>query len=310
MTRSNVIVVMSGRTKPKGHVLVARHARVLYVPSTKVASSTMRLLLAQANGTFRPDRIDYLDGPTISIEQSVHNTFINGLEHLELLPVAEQNVMKDSADWWRVAAVRNPYSRVYSAWENRILLRAPSPVLPEAWELCGDVERDGCIDIGASFRRFIEVLMHRPEVFGVDSHFKTQSMHFDLTPLELTHLIRLDEPGALADFADNLGRRVGQSLVPTRLNEGLGLTYRDVVDSRTGALIDDIFGSDFTRFGFEKEVFADSLPDVVASSRESQAIRYARGVTIRLEQVSRLARYRNSGRHLVAQALRNLHLRN
>ena len=288
---------------------MARNARVLYVPSTKVASSTMRLLLAQANGTFRPERIDFLDGPTISVDQSVHNMYINGLEHMELMSESEQAAMKGSPEWWRVAAVRNPYSRVYSAWENRILLRAPSPVLPEAWSLCGDIEIDGCIDIGASFRRFVEVLAHRPEVFGIDSHFKTQAMHFDLTPLKLTHLIRLDEPGALAGFANDLGRRVGKPLAPTRLNEGLGLTYRDVTDAKTGALIDEIFAEDFRRFGFVGEVFADVLPDAIATSRESQAIRYARNLTVRLEQLSRLARYRNSGRHLAAQTLRTLRLK-
>ena len=85
---------MPGRVQSRGHVLVARNARVLYVPSTKVASSSMRLLLAQANGTFRPDLVDYLDGPTISVEQSVHNRVINGLEHMELLPRKEQAFMK------------------------------------------------------------------------------------------------------------------------------------------------------------------------------------------------------------------------
>ena len=309
MTPSNVIAVMPAHAKSRGHVLVARNARVLYVPSTKVASSTMRLLLAQANGTFRPERIDFLDGPTVSVEQSVHNMYINGLEHMELMPESEQVSMKGSSEWWRVAAVRNPYSRIYSAWENRILLHAPSPVLPEAWSLCGDIERDGCIDIGRSYRRFVEVLAHRPEVFGVDSHFKTQSMHFDLTPLELTHLIRLDEAGALARFADDLGRRVGKPLAPTRLNEGLGLTYRDVTDAKTGALIDEIFAEDFRRFGFNGEAFADVVPEVIATSRESQAIRYARGLTVRLEQLSRLARYRTSSRHLVAETLRKLRLK-
>jgi len=300
---------MPGRVQSRGHVLVARNARVLYVPSTKVASSSMRLLLAQANGSYRPDLVDYLDGPTISVEQSVHNRVINGLEHMELLPRKEQAFMKESPDWWRVAAVRNPYARIYSAWENRILLRAPSPVLPETWSLCADIERDGCIDIGMSFRRFIEVLAHRPEVFGVDSHFKTQAMHFDLSPLNLTHLIRLDVQGAFAAFANELGRRVGKSLAPTRLNEGLGLTYHDVTDARTGVLIEEIFADDFERFEFPRESFAEVLADVVASARETQAIRYARGVTVRLEQVSRLARYRNTPRHLAAQTLRTLRLK-
>lgn len=293
----------------KGHVLAARNARVLYVPSTKVASSTMRLLLAEANGTFRPELIPHLDGPTISVEQSVHNMAINGLVHMELRPASEQAEMKSSDAWWRVAAVRNPYARLYSAWENRILFRAPGQVLPEAWEACADVMRDDCIDIGETFRTFVRVLARRPEVFGRDSHFKSQAMHFDLTPLELTHVVRLDKEGDLARFADDLGKRVGKSLVPKRLNEGLGLTYRDVTDVATAALIRDIFADDFARFDFVEESFPASIGACVATQRETQAIKYARSLTVRLEQLSRLARYRTTSRHVVAQALRNLGLR-
>jgi hypothetical protein len=300
---------MARTRSQKGHVLAARNARVLYVPSTKVASSTMRLMLAEANGTYRPDLIPHLDGPTVSVEQSVHNTKINGLVHMELLSTADQSEMKTSDAWWRVAAVRNPYARLYSAWENRILFRAPGQVRPEAWSACADVMDGDRIDLGETFRVFVCVLAERPEVFGRDSHFKSQASHFDLTPIELTHLIRLDREGDLARFADDLGRRVGKSLAPKRLNEGLGLTYRDVTDSATARLIRQIFADDFARFDFTEESFPDTVTAVIAAERETQAIKYARSVTIRLEQLSRLARYRTTGRHLAAQTLRNLGLR-
>lgn len=293
----------------KGHVLAARNARVLYVPSTKVASSTMRLLLAEANGTFRPDLIPHLDGPTVSVEQSVHNMKINGLVHMELLSTTDQLEMKTSDVWWRVAAVRNPYARLYSSWENRILFRAPGQVLAEAWSACTDVMDGNRIDLGETFRAFVRVLAERPEVFGRDSHFKSQAMHFDLTPIELTHLIRLDREGDLARFSEDLGKRVGKPLVPKRLNEGLGLTYRDVTDAATAGLIRKIFADDFARFDFTEESFPVVATAVVASERETQAIRYARSLTVRLEQLSRLARYRTTSRHLASQALRNLGLR-
>lgn len=309
MEGSNVMRVMARTPSPKGHVLAARNARVLYVPSTKVASSTMRLLLAEANGTFRPELIPFLDGPTVSVDQSVHNMAINGLVHMELLPATEQAEMKTSAGWWRVAAVRNPYARLYSAWENRILFRAPGQVLPEAWSACADVMDGDKIDLGATFRAFVRVLADQPQVFGRDSHFKSQAMHFDLTPIELTHLIRLDREGELIRFSEDLGRRVGKSLAPKRLNEGLGLTYRDVMDAATADLVRKIFVDDFSRFDFADETFPSALSAVVASSRETQAIKYARSLTVRLEQLSRLARYRTTSRHLAAQTLRNLGLR-
>ena len=269
----------------------------------------MRLLLAEANGTYRPDMVCWTDGPSISVQQTIHNKLVSGLEFLELLPEDEQRTMLESADWWRVGVLRNPYSRLYSAWENRILLRAPSRLAPSAWDHLRDVKRGEVIDIGATFRRFVETLGRCPEVFGDDSHFKSQREHLELSPVNLTHTIRLDREGDLAAFAEQLGKRVGKPLAPERMNIGLGITHADVMDRATGLLVEEIFHDDFEAYAFIRETFPEMAPDRVATLGETRAIEYARALTERLDQLSRLSRYRTRNRFLAAQALRNLGLR-
>jgi hypothetical protein len=293
----------------RGHLLVARHAKVVFAPTTKVASSTMRLLLAQANGTYRPEMVRWTDGPNISVEQAIHNKAVSGLEFLEFLPEAEQRMMLSSSDWWRVGVLRNPYSRLYSAWENRILFRAPNRMPSTVWQHVADIRRGDCIDIGETFRRFVVTLDQTPDVFGGDPHFKSQREHFALNPVEFTRVIRLDRKGDLQLFADELGRRVGMTLVPERMNIGLGLTHKDVMGAETAALTEKIFHDDFDTFGFEREAFPQDAPLCVATLGETRAVEYARSVTERLVQLSQLSRYRVTSRHLASQALRNLGVR-
>jgi hypothetical protein len=293
----------------RGHLLVARHAKVVFAPTTKVASSTMRLLLAQANGTYRPEMVRWTDGPNISVEQAIHNKAVSGLEFLEFLPEAEQQMMLSSPDWWRVGVLRNPYSRLYSAWENRILFRAPNRMPSTVWQHVADIRRGDCIDIGETFRRFVVTLDQTPDVFGGDPHFKSQREHFALNPVEFTRVIRLDRKGDLQLFADELGQRMGKTLVPERMNIGLGLTHKDVMGAETATLTEKIFHDDFDTFGFERETFPQDAPACVATLGETRAVEYARSVTERLVQLSQLSRYRTTSRHLASQALRNLGLR-
>lgn len=296
------------RRNRSGHILVAEHARVLYVPTTKVASSTARLLLAEANGTYRPERLRWTDAPNVSIDQGIHNLQVSGLKYFEFFSESEREEMLTSQDWWRVGFLRDPYARLYSAWENRILLRAPNPRLNDFVDKCSDVLVDGRIDYGASFREFVHLLRTEPEIFGDDPHFKSQRLHLG-DQVAFTHLLRVDQPGLLGTFATELAKRVGIKLQPQRLNEGLGLKHLDVMDAETAKVVEQIYKDDFDAYGFDKASFPLIPPIALASVGETKAINYAREVTARLVQLSQLARYRRRTRYLVAQLLRNSGIR-
>ena len=292
-----------------GHFLIAQNARVLYVPTTKVASSTARLLLAEANGTYRPERLRWTDAPNISVDQGIHNLEVSGLQYFEFLPETQRDHILTSSNWWRVGLLRDPYARLYSVWENRVLLRAPSPWLKNFQHKCSEVLIDGRLDYAASFRKFVNVLRAEPEIFGDDPHFKSQRTHLGGDQVAFTHLFRVDKPGELDIFATQLGQRVGMKIEPRRLNEGLGLKHLDVMDAQTASVVEQIYEDDFDAYGFERVSFPSISPIALASVGETKAINYARDVTARLVQLSQLARYRQRSRYLLAQILRNSGLR-
>ena len=292
-----------------GHTLVAPRVKVLFMPTTKVACSSIKMMLAEANESYNPGIIKYLQTPNISEAQTIHNVEVSGLELFRYKPAAEQDVMWDSPDWWRVGALRSPYARLYSSFENRILMQAPSVLSPEAWDLVQDVRVDGLIDIAATFRRFVHAMRGRPDLFFVDDHFTGQFGAVRDDHVRYTHFFRVDKPGEMDNFARHLSERAGKQIVAKRLNEGLGIKYHHVMDAETARVIEEIFADDFNRYGFERETFPTTPPELVASPRETRAIEYARDMTVRLKQLSRLARARRGWKYGGAQILNDLGLR-
>jgi len=152
------------RVTPQDHLpdllnyaLVAPRIKVLYVPTTKVACSSLKLLVSQVEGTYNAAAAEEIITPNISQEQTIHNYRVHGLTRFFEIPRKEQWNILTSSDWLRIAALRDPLRRAYSSFENRVLLRAPGT--PEViFERCPDVLVDGRIDVAATFANFAEQL--------------------------------------------------------------------------------------------------------------------------------------------------------
>ena len=292
-----------------GHTLVAPRVKVAYMPTTKSACSSIKMMLAEANHTYRPENSRYLHSPNISIAQAIHQVEVSGLDLFRYLPADQQDEIWESPSWWRVGALRHPYARTYSAFENRILMRAPSVLSDEVWDFCADDRVDGNIDVAATFRRFVHAMRGRPDLFFVDDHFTAQWTSVRDDHVRYTHFFRVDKPGEMDRFAAELSERAGMEIHPKRLNEGLGIKYRDVMDGHTAAIIEEIYADDFARYGFERETFQTEPVKLVTTVRETRAIEYARDITERMRQISRLARFRRGWKYGAGQVMRDLGLR-
>jgi len=292
-----------------GHTLVAPRVKVAYMPTTKSACSSIKMMLAEANGSYRPDNARFLHSPNISIAQTIHQVEVSGLGLFRYLDPKLQDEIWESPEWWRVGALRHPYARTYSAFENRILMQAPSVLSDEVWEFCSDDRVDGNIDVAATFRRFVHAMRGRPDLFFVDDHFTAQWISVRDDHVRYTHFFRVDKPGEMDRFAAELSQRAGMEIHPKRLNEGLGIKYRDVMDAHTAAIIEEIYADDFARYGFERESFPSEPVKLITTTRETRAIEYARDITQRMRQISRLARWRRGWKYGAGQVLRDAGLR-
>lgn len=286
-----------------GLTLVAPKLKIMYTPTPKVACSTVKLMLATAEGTHRTDLVDQITNPSVSRPQTIHDPVINGLQRLVDLPRKEIDNIFTSPDWVRVAALRDPVARSYSAWENRIFRRAPGETA-RAIELSRDVLVDGRIDIAASFALFARMLGEHTDAFTMDQHFLPQAHIVRTDVINYDMLIRVDKKGDMDRLASLISERSGMNISASRLNEGMKVDLARVCDVHTANRLMATYHMDYEAFGFERRQFAPTVEPFLLSEVETQLVYQLRGVMERLLSVSQASAKQAGARYGLRQIRR------
>jgi hypothetical protein len=170
----------------------------MYTPTTKVACTAIKWMLAEAEGSVNLEVIPRLLAANMHRSQTIHNRHVSGLQKLNELPAQQIAEILSSPEWIRIAALRDPVARAFSAWENRIFMRAPGRVGAE-FDSTPDVLTDGCINMTASFALFAESLQQHTDAFMLDHHFVPQSQVVRKAAINYDMLVRVDQPGGDGD---------------------------------------------------------------------------------------------------------------
>ncbi len=289
--------------------LVAPRMKLIYTPTTKVACTTIKWMLAEAEGSLNTSAIPRLLAANMNVSQTIHNRHVSGLQKLSELPPAMIADILQSSDWVRIAALRDPIARSYSAWENRIFMRTPGRT-DGGFELAHDVLVDGRIDMTASFALFARALTEHPEAFMRDHHFVPQSQVVRKDAITYNRIVRIDQPGGIDGIAALFRERSGSDVTPRRHNESVGVPLARVCTQHTANLLMSAYQSDYETFDFDRREFADTIEPYVLSEAETQLVTLVRQSVERVTSVSRAAQSRMSARYGVRQirkvALRRL----
>jgi hypothetical protein len=208
--------------------------------------------------------------------------------------------MLDSPDWLHVAALRDPVARAYSAWENRIFMRASGRVAG-GFDLVPDVLCDGRIDMAATFARFAVALAENTDAFMADHHFTPQSHVVRTDAVRYDLLVRVDEAGGIDRIAAALRERGGGEVDVTRQNESMGVALDAVCDQHTANRLMATYAADYEAFGFARREFAASLEPCVLTDSETQLVVLVRQSVERVGSVSRAAQSKMSARYGIRQ---------
>lgn len=288
-----------------GLALVAPTARVLYLPTPKAACTTIKLMLATAEGTHRADLADRMAVMHVSRAQTIHHPRVHGLRTLAEVPDRERRAILSSPDWLRIASLRDPIARAYSAWENRIFLRAHrrSTTLIE---IAHDVHTDGKVDIAASFAHFARMIGERADPFMADHHFQPQVNLVRPDLIDYSHLVRVDMPDGIASLAALLRERTGLPIEAKRLNEGLGLKVDRVCDADTANRLMATYAADYDAFGFSPREWNPSVAPLLLGDLETRLLNQYRNAFERAVSVARESQRRVGPRYAVSQLRRTV----
>jgi Sulfotransferase family len=284
---------LQGSTGGLGYCLVAERSQVLYIRVPKAACTTILWGLLELEG-YDPSMMERTRNPLLDTpDLVVHDMPLYPLPTIAEVSPAVRQAALTSPEWMRFAVVRNPYARLYSAWESKVLTRPPAN---RRFEKGPDfVEEGEGIDIGASYRRFVESIFEKPQPWFSDQHFQRQ---VELVPTKVIDDLELVPTADIAALFVRLSDRAGARVTPRNSNSGLGVAWTKVMDDKSAAKIFELYEQDFALTGTEAGAFSVG-PPVILDGPALRLLQLAAERSDRTVQLNRAYQYALSNDHPV-----------
>lgn len=222
--------------------------RYLYFEVPKAGCSQMKALLRTLENA---PPIKLLRG---SLRVSSRDLFLHARENVPLPSLVElddrtQREVLESKNFFRFAVVRNPYTRLVSAWRNKVLLCEPDYEdiyfcieghLPE-WN-----EKKSLV----SFEQFVNYIAKNCDLATCNIHWRRQVDHVFLGAINFRCIAKLENLRQdLLAFQQHLGSAAPLSFGGSNVSAPVGDA------SYTQALADqvyDLYRADFEAFGYDR----------------------------------------------------------
>jgi hypothetical protein len=228
---------------------VSMEKRYLYYAVPKAACTSIKTLINTMEGA---PPIKILSG---GLDESRRDMFIHARENVPVpslvdLDDAAQREVLHSPDFLRMTVVRNPYTRVLSAW-NKIMLCEPGAeeqYLAIKGGLPGFTKKDLI-----TLAEFVDYLTTQ-DLRTCNAHWSLQTSHLFMDALNFNFVGKIER---MADVMQQLSQRLGQPdvLAAERRNESHASPVANY-DLELAKRVHDLYVVDFERLGYS----ADSWP--------------------------------------------------
>ncbi|MCO7553312.1 glycosyltransferase [Metapseudomonas otitidis] len=235
-----------------------RH-RLFYVATPKVACTTLKWWFANLEDCSQEVRA-IENNPESDAELAVHHAHLVA-PNLTGLSQSEISNVLDSDSYFKFAVVRNPYQRIFSAWQSKILLREPLQVGPYVDTDFYHYPIKTAADIANAFEIFLEHLAANEAPAYWDHHWTPQADLLRPDFINYTCIVKIEESETLTHKLGTwLRRYIPSPFQGRRSNESLIPYASELVTKRSAELIRILYAHDFDAFGYDKQT-----PEVKAS---------------------------------------------
>jgi uncharacterized membrane-anchored protein YhcB (DUF1043 family) len=235
-----------------GRAYVVPKYKLLYISTAKNACTSLKWLIAELAGEdlarFRPGL-----SPTIVDGQAVHQRHL--FEHtprLDQISADLRRTISPDNGWFVFSVLRDPRVRLFSAWENKMLMHNPHfrRFRHEAWYPPVPVDAE---DVVRSFAQFVDLLDKQPDhEVHLDTHFASQTSLVRRDIVTYSKLYEISELNSalLPDLATHL-RTFGWDgeLTLRRSNDTPLWANGQALTEPICSQIERIYADDFANFG-------------------------------------------------------------
>jgi hypothetical protein len=227
--------------------------KLFYVATPKVACTSLKWWFADLEGYTQVLR-EITDSAETDPDLVIHDSFHKVAPNVAgLYPEALLEPLTSDA-YFRFAVVRNPYKRIFSAWQSKLLLREPLQVAP--YLNCGfynqRIEKGS--DIATAFEGFLEHLAANEAPDFWDVHWTPQASLLRPDLVHYSKLVKIENAKELSTaLSEWLGPRFVDPFATRRTNESLIPYLPEFVTERSAELIRSLYAEDFEAFGYDKQ---------------------------------------------------------
>ncbi len=229
---------------------ISRRYKILYVETPKAACTSLKNLIAKLEGIdFEPLRRKpyYME---TKINMFVHQRlYVNIPTLFEIEQEEFEGLSRPNSDWFRFAVTRNPFSRLFSFYVNKLLLKEPGD-LP-IYNMFGNV--DSTEALAADFSRFVS---HLSEDFQTLSRWEFHlAQQCDLLLPELIAYDEIFKIESLDRLSQALSKRTGiPDLSIPHSNRAIIEGWRSFYNDESIRIVKNLYAKDFDRFGYSLDL--------------------------------------------------------
>ncbi len=230
--------------------LVLSERRIVYVVTPKAACTSVLWALAHVHGA-APESFTATTAPLVTRRLTVHDlSKWRGVQRLETLSDDDLAALDPRSGWFVFGIAREPLSRLWSAWQSKLLLREPVYVRrfgDAAWFPRRPTSSADVID---DFEAFVDALRRDTDLVAADPHWAPQTLI--LRGDSFSHVGRVEQlEETYRELEAHLHRSGWHGTLPrTRDNRSILRLRTAWLRPATIEAINDLYANDFVSFGY------------------------------------------------------------
>lgn len=226
-------------------------ARVMFVQVNKNACTSLKWMMAGLAGEDLTGFTPSLEASTTEADDIHDRRQWKKTPRLDALTPEQRAQIHPDNGWFVFAVTRDPRSRLFSAWQSKLLLENPGYITfrDEPWYPRHPLDTDTVVE---DFAKFVDLFERQPEI-GIrrDGHFRDQVEMLHQDVVSYTNIYDIRELGTLVTdlqkHLDSIGW-TGDLNLPKLNDTPLRVTAQPFANG-IRERVEKIYAADFERFG-------------------------------------------------------------
>ena len=243
-----------------GRSFVLRDYKIVYVSTPKVACTSLKWMVAGIGGE---DPRVFFDAARPGTESAIHvHRLWQKVPTLHEMSDDDLAGIDGDNGWHVFAMVRHPASRLWSAWQEKLLFRIPRMLVKTPARLVPALPMSTA-DVVGSFQRFVSAMVagECPALMR-DPHFRPQRGVLAVGRMPYTRVYTIDEMDQMvADLDAHVRSHGGDPVPPPKpRNETVLKPLRSIFTHEVQTMIRDVYAGDLRRWFRGEDIVPPGSP--------------------------------------------------